>query len=124
MVLSAGIILVVGGLCACAPLFKRISQGLGRALSVLGFLVGILVLIVSVDYALGLGFLSSAISEAVAGASTSSPYLKYFLPAMILLGIRSEEHTSELQSPYDLVCRLLLEKKKKKKKTRFIPVYA
>src|SRR5207248_9334530 len=30
---------------------------------------------------------------------------------------RSEEHTSELQSPYDLVCRLLLEKKKKKNKT-------
>src|SRR5437867_13218209 len=29
-------------------------------------------------------------------------------------GSRSEEHTSELQSPYDLVCRLLLEKKKKK----------
>src|SRR5207248_7662389 len=28
-------------------------------------------------------------------------------------GPRSEEHTSELQSPYDLVCRLLLEKKKK-----------
>src|SRR5437867_5411024 len=25
---------------------------------------------------------------------------------------RSEEHTSELQSPYDLVCRLVLEKKK------------
>src|SRR5437879_11567758 len=31
---------------------------------------------------------------------------------------RSEEHTSELQSPMYLVCRLLLEKKKKKKKTR------
>src|SRR5437773_6363160 len=30
---------------------------------------------------------------------------------------RSEEHTSELQSHHDLVCRLLLEKKKKKKKT-------
>src|SRR5207249_9718331 len=29
---------------------------------------------------------------------------------------RSEEHTSELQSRFDLVCRLLLEKKKKKKK--------
>src|SRR5438094_6599273 len=28
-------------------------------------------------------------------------------------GLRSEEHTSELQSPYDLVCRLLLEKKKR-----------
>src|SRR5256885_4831973 len=29
--------------------------------------------------------------------------------------VRSEEHTSELQSPCNLVCRLLLEKKKKKK---------
>src|SRR5207248_11807071 len=33
-----------------------------------------------------------------------------FLP--YLSRMRSEEHTSELQSPYDLVCRLLLEKKK------------
>src|SRR5260221_9207246 len=32
-------------------------------------------------------------------------------------GDRSEEHTSELQSHSDLVCRLLLEKKKKKKRT-------
>src|SRR5689334_24723818 len=33
--------------------------------------------------------------------------------------VRSEEHTSELQSQFHLVCRLLLEKKKKKKnKTR------
>src|SRR5256885_11626132 len=31
---------------------------------------------------------------------------------------RSEEHTSELQSPCNLVCRLLLEKKKKNKKSR------
>src|SRR5437762_10596798 len=31
-----------------------------------------------------------------------------------LVGCRSEEHTSELQSPMYLVCRLLLEKKKKK----------
>src|SRR2546427_8286797 len=30
-----------------------------------------------------------------------------------LLGVRSEEHTSELQSQSNLVCRLLLEKKKK-----------
>src|SRR5699024_12572921 len=34
------------------------------------------------------------------------------------LGERSEEHTSELQSRFDLVCRLLLEKKKKKKTRR------
>src|SRR5688572_32729340 len=32
--------------------------------------------------------------------------------------VRSEEHTSELQSQSNLVCRLLLEKKKKKKTTR------
>src|SRR5690348_17999512 len=31
---------------------------------------------------------------------------------------RSEEHTSELQSPVHLVCRLLLEKKKNKETTR------
>src|SRR2546426_4372732 len=41
-------------------------------------------------------------------------------PGIVLTGNtttanRSEEHTSELQSPCNLVCRLLLEKKKKKK---------
>src|SRR5688572_31915466 len=35
----------------------------------------------------------------------------------LALKIRSEEHTSELQSQSNLVCRLLLEKKKKKNKT-------
>src|SRR5256885_12173077 len=35
-----------------------------------------------------------------------------------MTGCRSEEHTSELQSPCNLVCRLLLEKKKKEKKTQ------
>src|SRR5437867_6417510 len=35
-----------------------------------------------------------------------------------IAAIRSEEHTSELQSPYDLVCRLLLEKKKEPKSTK------
>src|SRR5216683_6297787 len=36
----------------------------------------------------------------------------------LALPLRSEEHTSELQSRSDLVCRLLLEKKKKKKKRK------
>src|SRR5688572_32498111 len=42
-----------------------------------------------------------------------------FLSGIISTGnnwTRSEEHTSELQSQSNLVCRLLLEKKKKKKK--------
>src|SRR3989454_4078774 len=37
---------------------------------------------------------------------------------------RSEEHTSELQSPCNLVCRLLLEKKKKKQKLVYTRVNA
>src|SRR5712664_2915864 len=37
------------------------------------------------------------------------------LPGSFPQGLRSEEHTSELQSRSDLVCRLLLEKKKKQK---------
>src|SRR5436309_6772820 len=40
--------------------------------------------------------------------------LKYDWPG----NVRSEEHTSELQSRENLVCRLLLEKKKKKKNKR------
>src|SRR5258708_29590285 len=39
-------------------------------------------------------------------------------------GPRSEEHTSELQSPDHLVCRLLLEKKKKKINERRRRVYS
>src|SRR5256885_3691665 len=35
-------------------------------------------------------------------------------PSLYEIPERSEEHTSELQSPCNLVCRLLLEKKKKK----------
>src|SRR2546426_8131799 len=40
--------------------------------------------------------------------------------ALELQLFRSEEHTSELQSPCNLVCRLLLEKKKKPYATRLI----
>src|SRR6266850_7388538 len=43
----------------------------------------------------------------------STPYLYAAAGATIVLApSRSEEHTSELQSPCNLVCRLLLEKKK------------
>src|SRR5207244_9818976 len=36
------------------------------------------------------------------------------VPVVTVIGVRSEEHTSELQSPDHLVCRLLLEKKNKR----------
>src|SRR3712207_7196007 len=40
-----------------------------------------------------------------------------------LPGVRSEEHTSELQSRQYLVCRLLLEKKKKRRQRRDVEHY-
>src|SRR5437667_9224011 len=49
--------------------------------------------------------------------TTCSPQPRHhcWKPASLWPESRSEEHTSELQSHHDLVCRLLLEKKKKKK---------
>ena len=41
---------------------------------------------------------------------------QYSCPGNFEEDVRSEEHTSELQSRFDLVCRLLLEKKNKQKK--------
>src|SRR5437867_9478573 len=54
-------------------------------------------------------------SNSSASSKNSYDIAGLILPWFILHRdvIRSEEHTSELQSPYDLVCRLLLEKKKK-----------
>src|SRR5437762_10018538 len=53
-------------------------------------------------------------------AEASAERMKSVLPDARLIYVirepRSEEHTSELQSPMYLVCRLLLEKKKKKQK--------
>src|SRR2546426_1390083 len=53
---------------------------------------------------------SLLVAAAVTSAATSNE--RYSLS----MDSRSEEHTSELQSPCNLVCRLLLEKKKKNKK--------
>src|SRR5207302_2343853 len=47
--------------------------------------------------------------------SSSTAYYYAAFPLAVLGLLRSEEHTSELQSRENLVCRLLLEKKKKKK---------
>src|SRR2546427_7664109 len=48
---------------------------------------------------------------AIANAASLGPVL---MKSVTAEGARSEEHTSELQSQSNLVCRLLLEKKKKK----------
>src|SRR5438105_6521715 len=53
----------------------------------------------------------------IQGSGTSMAAAVVSGAAAVLIEERSEEHTSELQSRVDLVCRLLLEKKKKKKRT-------
>src|SRR5437588_3201311 len=57
--------------------------------------------------------------------AVSTGRLDVAVPAGLVAGacagfLRSEEHTSELQSHSDLVCRLLLEKKKKKTKLNHV----
>src|SRR5256885_17269029 len=51
----------------------------------------------------------------VTGLTVLGPGLAAKRLELLKEAVRSEEHTSELQSPCNLVCRLLLEKKKKKK---------
>src|SRR5256886_13555214 len=60
----------------------------------------------------------SAQGGAAAGASADpvKDYLKQIGKVPLLNARRSEEHTSELQSQSNLVCRLLLEKKKEQGK--------
>src|SRR5947207_9352438 len=52
---------------------------------------------------------------AAAGALGEAPMMRTLAVLSDYVARRSEEHTSELQSHSDLVCRLLLEKKKKKR---------
>src|SRR5256885_3324184 len=57
--------------------------------------------------------LHEAVGEIFCGHEADAP-LRLPLAQKISPTARSEEHTSELQSPCNLVCRLLLEKKKKR----------
>src|SRR2546426_7506366 len=51
--------------------------------------------------------------SSAAAVMTSAARVRRATFIAVLSWMRSEEHTSELQSPCNLVCRLLLEKKKK-----------
>src|SRR5207248_6332953 len=79
----------------------------GATISIAG-----LVLIAGRRASLTVTLLAGLALASFAGAATA---LILNLAPNPFIARRSEEHTSELQSPYDLVCRLLLEKKKKKK---------
>src|SRR2546427_1806459 len=69
----------------------------------------------------GVGYDAKNVPDSAADTRTSRPSLSTSTNGMTSGGkrdtgivMRSEEHTSELQSQSNLVCRLLLEKKKKK----------
>src|SRR5690606_6397860 len=66
-----------------------------------------------VGFSIAFAFAIAALFEGRMDAAWAREMRPWTLPAWMLLtlGIRSEEHTSELQSRENLVCRLLLEKK-------------
>src|SRR5699024_11592689 len=94
----------------CSPLFPYTT--LFRSGGVAAFLVAAVLL------ALGVGLLLRSTAGSVTVAITVLLLLPGILQFITLdwvqdvIEYRSEEHTSELQSRFDLVCRLLLEKKK------------
>src|SRR3712207_8688847 len=57
--------------------------------------------------------LRAADGPGAAPLQREAPVLRHYLDDLACEPVRSEEHTSELQSRQYLVCRLLLEKKKK-----------
>src|SRR5258708_34661690 len=61
-------------------------------------------------------FRSRLVKEEAVPPSSLVPGLPPYLDKVLARAMRSEEHTSELQSPDHLVCRLLLEKKNNKNK--------
>src|SRR5689334_24781178 len=60
--------------------------------------------------------------QALAGVQ-APPVLQAAQPAQAAAAPRSEEHTSELQSQFHLVCRLLLEKKKNNRYPQTVPAH-
>ena len=88
MVFPVAYILIAGGICACAPLFKRVASALGRLLSMAGFFVGIGVFVVAADTALEIGLFGRLLSPPIEDLTASAyPLLRYFLPLMIVLGL-------------------------------------
>src|SRR5437773_6536569 len=120
-VLALGLVLAVGGVASVAFFADRVRQALTReAHQVLGA-----DMLMTADHAWAPEFRDEIsrrglrraesmmfVSMARAGNETLLAAVKAVSPGYPLRGRRSEEHTSELQSHHDLVCRLLLEKKK------------
>src|SRR5437879_11346663 len=87
--------------------FRNLREGVLRnSLTTLGVAVGVASLVAMLSLGVGLQQLASS------RLAKSGLFDSIFVTPKT--NLRSEEHTSELQSPMYLVCRLLLEKKKYK----------
>src|SRR5690606_39857419 len=96
----------------CAPLFPYTT--LFRSLLVAPFVAPVVVAVVLVvPVAIVHRSLLAGLGPAAFGAMFGSRIMAMAVRSPLVVA-RSEEHTSELQSRENLVCRLLLEKKKEK----------
>lgn len=84
MVLWTAVLLIVGGICASAPLFKRASKSLERFLVIIGFLVGIAVLAAAIIIALTPSGLFGIEPPNFTG---QYPFQGYYLVVMAVLGV-------------------------------------
>src|SRR5437762_6922599 len=78
-----------------------------------GFLRFVAVSLVAAAVAVGLYACKKTDEEGVVAIGLTDAPGDFLTYTVDVTSLRSEEHTSELQSPMYLVCRLLLEKKKK-----------
>ena len=83
MVAITAVLLILGGVFACAPLFKRVSKGLERVMVALGLLIGIAIFVVAIDAALNLNLFGTNLVP----ASKAFPGAQYFLIVMAVLGV-------------------------------------
>src|SRR5690625_6426085 len=117
-ILAAVIILVLNYQyigAAFALIFKGAFSGLGIAGGVVGvFIQGIRRGAFSNEAGIGSSAIAhSAVKTKYPASEGIVALLEPFIDTVVICTMRSEEHTSELQSRGHLVCRLLLEKKKK-----------
>ncbi len=89
MTFPVAYLLIIGGVTALTPLLSRLSKGLSKFVSFLGFFVGIAIIAVSIILALNIVQLSDLLqlsTPSTAQLSARSPWLQYFLPVMVILG--------------------------------------
>src|SRR5699024_7516919 len=111
LIVAAFVLFQATNATAMAFLTLYVSQTLGLPILWAGVTLGVAAAL-EVPALLIIGRLADRISHLTLVAVGAIAGIAYYLGLAAVTGPRSEEHTSELQSRFDLVCRLLLEKTK------------